>query len=395
MENTKQTSRLTVLFFFAWGFLFLERLSLVYMSEVFIQAMQLSTAAFSRLTAAHTLAFAISSMAGGWLADRFGQRKRMLALCLGLSGLFSLASAWAPTADVLLLCRVAVGLCSGPALTLMFALILESGGSAHFGRLSGLINAGLAIIATSIGPILVTRMVTVLPWQSVFVLTGTMLLIFSVLTARFAPERHAVLKTHATKEKQLSIWRVHNIRICLFIGICVQLGYWTVTIFAPLYLTQVMHFSTETRGLVTGLMGLFYIPLTIFLPAISDRIGRRSALMWGCLLAVVCPLTMALWPGLMLTVVIFCLCGNAAGALSGLFSGIIPMESLPDGQKTTAGGLLLGLSEIIGGFLWPMAAGAFADALGSVVAVMGFAAVMLLLAAVFALRLHETVRLNT
>lgn len=393
MTEKKQKSYgfwLSILFMLAWGTLFWDRLVVSQESDVIMAALGLREVQFTALTALGNFIYAISGIVMGAISDRTGRRKGLLVPFLAGCGLVSLACTFCRSYPALLALRMAAGFFEGPALTLMTAILVQYSFPGTFGRNSGIVAAGVSVVANTIGPIVVTRLITAFSWTSPYYLTGGLQILFALLILLFAREVTPAEQTASAEEKLPSLWRNRNFLMCAGVGIFGWVGYWSTQIFAPIYLSDVMGMQPVQRGTVSAVMGFIFIFTQLLVPWLSDRIGRCPALAGAYLLAILSPLGMWLLPGTGVSVVLYCICGGMVATTSALFAGVIPMESLPDRQKASACGLIMGMAEIVGGTAWPLVAGAVGEAIGGVRGIMAVVAVLFVFSVVCALGLHET-----
>ncbi len=125
------------------------------------------------------------ALIGGWLADRLG-RKRILIASVALFGLFSLATAHAWDLPSLLLARLLTGVGLGAALPNLIALCSEAAGQRLRGSAVSLMYCGVplgAAIAAGIGIAGYSG-----EWQRVFHVGGAGPLLILPLLALFLPE---------------------------------------------------------------------------------------------------------------------------------------------------------------------------------------------------------------
>jgi MFS family permease len=90
----------------------------------------------------------------------------------------------------------------------------------------------------------------------------------------------------------LSLFKYQNIWLCAFGAVGFMTWLYVENAFAPLYITRVAHQKGTTAGLLLGASGLGSFVLGFLLPALSDRIGRKSLLMSAALLSMIVPLVL-------------------------------------------------------------------------------------------------------
>ncbi len=381
-----------IIFFFAWGIVFLDRLTISFASNVVKQSLNLSTVQFSSLTAISTFCFSISAIVMGIVSDRTGLRKKILVPFLLIAGVLSFCCSFCQNYTSLLILRGCVGFFEGPSMTLMMAILASVSFGNTFGRNAGIVGAGVAVIANTIGPVLITRTIASFSWQAAFITSGVLLVFISIVVGLFVKEVKVEEETALQKEK-VSYGRLFtnkNFLLCALIGICSMVGYWTTMIFAPMYLADIMNIDTVQRGLITSIMGAIFIVIQLFIPAMSDKFGRKPILVVSFIACVISPLGMWLAAGMFVSVILYCIFGGVPGSLTGIWSTVIPMETLPNDLKASAGGIILGLSELCGGTVWPLIAGGIADSLGGIPMIMMIAAMLLVVCVILSSLLKES-----
>ncbi|PVZ42714.1 3-(3-hydroxy-phenyl)propionate transporter MhpT [Pseudomonas sp. CC120222-01a] len=125
------------------------------------------------------------ALVGGWLADRFG-RKRVLIASVALFGVFSLATAHAWSLPSLLMARLLTGVGLGAALPNLIALTSEAAGERLRGSAVSLMYCGVplgAALAAGIGIAGYSG-----DWQRVFHVGGAGPLLILPLLLRYLPE---------------------------------------------------------------------------------------------------------------------------------------------------------------------------------------------------------------
>lgn len=135
-----------------------------------------------------------------------------------------------------------------------------------------------------------------------------------------------------------------------------------MNVFAPLYITEVSKNSATTAGFVIGASGLGSFVWGWIFPWVSDRIGRKPALLIMAALSAVVPLTyqaafLASHPWLLAGAGFV---ANGGQGIAALIIVLVPSESVPMGFAATAIGLATLFGEIVGGAFAPAIAGAIA-----------------------------------
>ncbi|MCB2256043.1 3-(3-hydroxy-phenyl)propionate transporter MhpT [Pseudomonas chlororaphis] len=124
---------------------------------------------------------------GGWIADRIGRKKILVAAVL-LFGLFSLSTAYVDSLQGLLLARFMTGLGLGAALPNLIALCAEAVGEQRRGTAISIMYAGVPLggaLAALVAMLFSER------WQATFVIGGLAPLLVAPLMLLLLPESNA------------------------------------------------------------------------------------------------------------------------------------------------------------------------------------------------------------
>jgi MFS family permease len=136
-----------------------------------------------------------------------------------------------------------------------------------------------------------------------------------------------------------------------------------LSVFAPLYITEVAHEPGTTAGFLLGASGLGSFFLGFLLPSLSDRIGRKPVLLLMAALSAVVPLAF-LVPALyaypfLLAAIVFA--ANTGQGIASLIMVLVPTESVPAQFRATSIGLTTLVGEIMGATGAPLLAGTLAE----------------------------------
>lgn len=358
---------LTVLFFFVYGTMMLDASGITYYSDILMRELSISPSQYSALNAAVWCAKAISSIAVGALADQRGLRKRFVVPLTVSAGVLSLLTSFASTYPVILTLRFLWGLCVGSMLSMLVSILSCNLVKNDFGFRSGFVSAGSAVIASTVGPVLLTALVQRFSWRASFVLTGTMLLSmgllmqFSVNEVQLDAVRQRGSTTGDFVKLTAQLWKNRTFVLCFLIGLFECAGKLAITIFAPLYLTEVVGIGTETKGILLTAMGLIYIPVSLLIPALADRFSEKKVMLVTFALCLLTPLSMVLLEGSRLSICMLVAFGNWAAATVSIFIYMIPGQVLPKHLQGTANGLIMGTSVLFGGCMVPLILGRIAE----------------------------------
>jgi MFS family permease len=385
---------LVSLFFLNWGFVFLDRLAISFLLPIIKPEMNITNAQVGEINLVTTGCFAVSAVIFGIASDRSGYRKRWLVPFVLLTAVFSGLGAFTHSFYELLLVRACVGIGEGPILPLMMSMLSHASSRNKFGRNSAIVNCGVGLIAITLGPIFITQLVGHTTWQMAFLISSLPTFVVAALIAKFAKEIK-VLPDETMKQRGMGkgslkeLLSYRNVVVCCLICVGSMAGYWSLAIFAPLYLVNVAQVSVQQMGYISATMGVLYIVYSFVVPTASDYFGRKKVLILFYILCTLSPLCMFLFVGSKISIFMYMLFGGVPGAMSPIFMTLIPMETLPDRLRATANGLIMGFGEVIGGSIFPVIAGRIADVKGYPF-MMLVAAIMLAVDILLGLLLIET-----
>lgn len=377
------------------GVVALDRLTIAFLSPYIVKDLGLSNTQVGMLAGALSLAIAITSLLGGRLADRTGQRKLILIICTVIFSIGSGAGGLAATFTILLVARFALGVAEGPMVPISQTVMAETSAPARRGLNMGFMQmVGAFALGGMAGPIIATQLAESVGWRMtlfISILPGLLLAAIMFFFIRPDPDRKV-----ARARPQLSfgsalrkLLAIPNMRVAL--AVAAMFTAWLVlqNTFLALFLTEVKGLAPTAAGGVIAMGGAAGIIGGIGLPLLSDRIGRKPVVIGATLAGVLCPIALLMLPSDPFMLGAAILLGWIPLGIAPLYCATIPTESVDPVLATTAVGLSMGTAELFGGMAAPALAGPIADAhgLGSVL----WICVGLALAAAFAaLFLKET-----
>lgn len=393
-NNARYENVLLGVLFLSFGFVFFDRLALSFLFPFMQEELQLSNSHLGMLSSVLALAWAVSgALVGAW-SDRSGLRKPLLVVAVILFSLCSALSGLVGGFLSLLLFRAIMGLAEGPILPLSQSLMVEASSPHRRGLNMGLLQGAAAgLLGGVIGPPVLVALAESFGWRHAFIVSLLPGLLIAWLIWRYARpdqvrESAPTVSTKAAQGSLLVLLKRRNILLCTLIS-CVFIMWFVVLIsFAPSFLVNSRGFSPTTMGNLMSCLGAAWVVWGFAVPAISDRIGRRPTLVIFSLLAACCPLVLLYAPNATSLGLLLLLTYTGLGCFT-LFMATIPAETVPRAVIATALGLIMGLGELIGGFVAPTIAGFAADRFGLSI-VMWMSCGGALLAAFFSLFLEET-----
>jgi len=392
MEPSRRyENQVVLILFFTWGTVFLDRMSQLYLAPYFAPEFHLSSEQIGLLAAVVSVTWALSGLLFGAVSDRFGRRVVLIPGVLLFSAL-SWLSGVAHSFEQLLLIRALMGAAEGPCWAVINAITEESSARSRRGRNVGFVVSAGALVGLCAAPILTTQVASRWGWRWGFFVTGVPGLLMALLIWKFVREPRrggdeAQDRRHPNVRGYLSILRIRNVWLCC-VGASGFISWlFLQNVFAPLYITEVMHQPGTTAGFLLGAAGLgsFFIGLTF--PGLSDRWGRKPTLLFLAFISTLLPIALylpVLYGHLWLLAAILFLTQGGQG-IAALIMVLVPSESVPPQFSATAIGLATLVGEIIGATIAPAAGGAMAERFGlGMPLLMGAASTILLfLAALF------------
>ncbi|QBJ98079.1 MFS transporter [Rhodococcus sp. ABRD24] len=388
--------RTVLIFFLTWGLVFLDRQALSILMPLIDDDINLTKSQVGQINMWQTIGYALSAPIFAFAADRFGRRKPILLFGILATAVLTAVTMSANSFGALLIVRSLLGASEGIILPIAIAIVASTSAPQRFGRNVGFVYAGAAVIAASLGPVVVTQIAEMSTWKMTFVMISVPTFVAALLVWAFIEEPAPTVDAAPVGERTGASDRAallaglanRNILVCVAISIFAMGGLWTFNSFLPLYLTEVSELPIATMGVVMSLFGVVSILWQVFLPYSSDRIGRKPAMIGYALLAALTPAMLLLFPQSGLSLVVYVAIGGVIMTMTALFVSIIPVESVPVGIMATAGALIMGIGELLGSFAVG-GAGALADRYGLSV-VMLVAAISYVVVAVVSIALVET-----
>lgn len=321
------------------------------------------------------LAWGVSSLFAGRLADKIGRRKVLIPATI----LFSLMTGFTGVATgltSLLIIRFMMGVSEGAFGPTSVALTAEASKPSRRGLNMGIQQSTFALLGIGLGPIIVTQLVQYLPsWHWVFVIMCMPGLILAYFMHRIIREpKHlqdsevnsplaSVSQPKSYTYKDLFKYR--NILVGIVCMCCVMTCVFILSAMSPVYFTNYLHLTVSQMGFVTSGIGFGAFAGQVVIPALSDRFGRKSITVLALLIAAGLLYQFIQTPAQPFTLfmLLFFIAFGANSCLC-MIGGTIAVESVPVALGSTAVGLIIGIGEIFGGGVAPILAGWIAQSYG-------------------------------
>lgn len=359
---------ITALFMLIMGMKTLDGAGLTYMSEELIEQLDITNGQYSKLSSYFYLSYSLSCIFAGFLSSRVSRRKILIAIMTISVGLISICTSFVSSYSQLVLCRLMTGLFQGGSMSFMLAIIAKNLIRDEYGTRSGIINLGSSLISLFAGPVYYYYMAEHFQWNTGFLFTGTAVLLLGMLCLFSVKEVHVETQQRGDGRGLLDAVKecAHSkvFVMSFFIGILETISNLSISVFRPLYYTDVMGFDSARKALYIAAGGIAYLPISLIVPVLADRFPVQKVMIGTFILAWIAPAVVLLWPGTAFSAVILAVLGGAGGATVTLFTYMIPRYALPERLHGFSNGVILGVSCLIGGTAAPAILGDMVDLYG-------------------------------
>ena len=359
----------------AYGFAYFDRMAMTFLGPYVQAEMELSNQQVGWLGSGLSLTWALGAYFVGRWSDLIGKRKPFLLAALVIFSFASVMSGLAWSFGSLLASRIVMGAAEGPFLPICLAIMVAASADSRKGLNAGIVqNVFGSIIGTALAPIVLVRIAEAFDWRVAFFLSGIPGLVIAVLIWRYIKEPEAAPREVAAAPRPgfgTLVWRelreiaglmgTRNIALCSLVSVFAVGTVVVGSIFMPLYMDGPRGIAPETWSTVMAAIGFSPAVGAVSAGLLSERIGRKPALVIFCLLMTIGPAAL-LWvqAGPVVLAVLMFVSWMGLGSFP-LFMGVIPAETLGRARAATAMGAVVAVGEIFGGFALPPIAGWLAD----------------------------------
>lgn len=389
--------KIVIIFFFCWGFIFLDRMVVAFITPTLAEVFELNFEAIGNILTVTNLCYAIATILFGVFAIKIKQPKKWLIIFCLSTGIVSACCMFVQTYNQLLVLRGIIGALEGPISPLMLVLVSRAASEKTFGLDVGIINMGVALIALTFGPKFAIWSVGQFGWQMAFMVVSLPSIIVALVVIFtthevFIDKEAAAAGQDVSQARFWDVLKYKNVIITGIIAILAGGSYWVIIGFAPMYMTTICGYTQQSLGNVIFWVGILTIIYAVVIPKLSDIFGRKPILALFLVIVAIGTFIMAFFPvsrTWSLPVFTYIIIGGMIGCFGPIAWNIIPMESVPLHLKATSCGLVLGTCEIVGGAVLPKVGGMVADAYG-LTTTFTLISVLLVIGFVFAFFLTET-----
>ena len=264
--------RIIALFCLGWAIIYADRTALYPMLPVLGAELNLTAAQAGAIASAYFAAYAVAMPLSGFLGDRFGLKRVLVAMVLlaglGLTGLALLANNYELIIFFIALAGAGVGVFYPAA----YSIALYSAPAERRGFSAAVINSGMSVglglgLAAA-GPLYLLTGTWRAPYLAMAVLTVGVALLFQLGVRPIPPRPQSARAT----------WKLILNPTLLAMDVaafCSLYGFWVAVTWGPTFFQSERGLSLSASGLYTALIAVAALPAGLLTGRISDRWGRR------------------------------------------------------------------------------------------------------------------------
>ncbi|MEN8825350.1 MAG: MFS transporter [Wenyingzhuangia sp.] len=374
-----------------FGVLFFDRLALNYLVPYVAKDLTLNNLQIGLLAAGLSLAWAFSSyFTTAWSESR-NKNKITFIIAIFIFSICSFGSGLAIGFGTLLAARLIMGLAEGPVIPLAQVFVERESTPRRLGLNVGIVQAvGGALFGSILAPVILIQIAENMGWRTAFYIAGIPGLLIGIITVFYLRKSTTVSRGDKSHNgfNVKELWQYNNIKWGTLLACCV-FGWWFATIpFITKYFTDVQGMDAGTMQKTMGLLGVAMLISSLFFPGISDKIGRKKALLIALSFGVFYPFAVYFLNGSGAHLPVMFVTYAMVGTIP-LVAAIVPSEAVPNRLKAKAVGFVTAVAEIVGGVLVPAIAGGLSDAINES-AFLWIAAALAVLSLFFLSKLEET-----
>ena len=359
-------NKLLILLSFTFGFVLFDRMALNFLVPFFDKELGLNNTQIGLLASLLALAWAISGYVIGTLSDKTGKRKQYLIIAVAIFSICSFISGLAASFAFLLLARIIMGFAEGPVLPLAQSIMVGASTEKRRGFNMGFMQSfGSNLLGTMLAPIILVALATNYGWRNAFFIAGVPGLVLAILGFFYIKETQTiVVKEKKQKTSIPDLLKYRNVWVAILLSCCMMTWMFAQITFMPKYLIAIKHFAEEDMGKTMGAFGLGSIIWGALVPALSDRFGRKPMVIIFFLLSMLMPLSVVYSGNSFSSLAPLVLLGASTMGCFPIVLATIPSETVPRQYIAQTLGLVMGIGELVGGFVAPAVAGWSADTFG-------------------------------
>jgi len=374
----KYYQKLLVLLALMWGFVGIQRIVVSILMPAIQADMKFTYTGVGMVVSITGFVWAFGAVLFSALGDRFGRRPVIIA-CAAFASVFSWAIGLVHSLEQMLLVRGALGLFEGGPVAPAVATISEEAPPKRRAMYLGMLLGSFQLIGMFLGPPLAVWALNKFgSWRRVFYVISIPGLLISVLLVFIMREAPSVAeairarrarpagtgRTQQQKVRLVDVLKYKNVILSTINSIPIMAWLWIYTGFSALFLTKVHHLGMQPVGLILAASGLGAFLGETSMGAVSDRLGRKKAVILSAFLCACSGFAVALLPldtSVAVLSIPFFFWGAFGAGMYPMYLATLPAESVPPEIAGTAMGVPTAVGELLGAALMPTIAGLLAD----------------------------------
>jgi MFS family permease len=348
-----------------FGCLFFDRLALNFLMPYVAKDLNLNNTQIGLLAGGLSLTWAFSSFFSTAWAESNNKKKLVFIIAVFTFSVCSFGSGFAVSFTTLLLARLMMGFAEGPVIPLAQNFVERESSPNRLGLNAGILQAfGSALFGSILAPVLLVQIAENMGWRNAFYVAGVPGLLFGLLAWFYVKPSTAESKGEKN-DSTLNISELlqyNNIKWGIPAACCI-FGWWFATLpFISKYFVETQGMSADQMGKTMGLLGVSGLVSSIFVPALSDKIGRKPVLLGAVFIGILFPFAVYFLNGSGLQLPAMFFTYFTMGTIP-IVAAVIPSATVPEHLKAKAIGLVTAIGEIVGGVLIPALAGILSDSI--------------------------------
>jgi MFS transporter, ACS family, hexuronate transporter len=347
------------------GLVFLDRSAFGLLAPMIRPEFALTNLGIGAISGILGATWAVSSFGLARLSDLTGRSKLLLIAGTVIFSVASIGSGFAVGFLSLLAARGLMGISEGGLPPISVLIVGRQVAPERRGLAIGLLSTIGLFAIPLLGPLLIVGIGTVWGWRYAFWIAGGPGLILALLMGWLVrnPTR-AVPTSVAPRGSIIPLVKVRNIRFTMALATINMTVYVGVTVFLPVFLTNVLGLSNALMGVVVTAQGAALVTFGFIGPMLSDRFGRKPAIIGSFAIAALGWLILAFSAGALPLVFAGSMLAAGSGGSAILIMNVIPGESAPAHLQATAMGFNAAFGELLGAGIMPLLIGRIADLAG-------------------------------
>lgn len=214
----------------------------------------------------------------GVFADKYGQRANLIRAAIGM-GLVNILMSFTTSALMLLMLRLVMGVFSG-FITVAFSYLSKTTPREHVGQSLGFLQTG-GVAGGIIGPLIGGVLADWFDFRTVFLFTGTMILITTLVVLYFLPKDPPSQGKNGEQGSFKEVFANPNLPILFLATFMVQAAVLSTNSMMTIFVKNLVGNVTNIAflsGLAMSITGIANIIASPFLGKLGDRVGQSRVL---------------------------------------------------------------------------------------------------------------------